>query len=77
MFKVEFYETEDGKTPVLDFLLSLDPKMRAKMGAMMKLLQEKGNELHKPYTEPLDDGIFELRAVQGNNISRRNTTCQD
>lgn len=47
------------------------------MGAMMKLLQEKGNELHKPYTEPLDDGIFELRAVQGNNISRRNTTCQD
>lgn len=70
MFKVEFYETEDGKTPVLDFLLSLNPKMRAKMGSMMELLQEKGNELRMPYTEPIEDGIFELRAIQGNNISR-------
>lgn len=70
VFKVQFYETEDGKKPVLDFLLSLDPKMRAKMGSMMELLEEKGNELRLPYTEHLGDGIFELRAIQGNNISR-------
>ena len=44
--------------------------MRAKVGAMMQLLAEKGNELRKPYTEHLDDGIFELRTIQGNNISR-------
>lgn len=70
MFTVEFYETESGQKPVLDFMLSLDPKLRAKMGALMELLAEKGNELRMPYTEHIDDGIFELRAIQGNNISR-------
>ena len=49
---------------------SLDPKMRAKLIAMLLLLEEKGNALRKPYTESLGDGIFELRAIQGNNISR-------
>ncbi len=70
MYIIEFYETENGRTPVLDFLMSLDPKMRAKVGAMMQLLEEKGPELRKPYTEHLGNGIFELRAIQGNNISR-------
>ena len=27
-FTVEFYEAPDGKTPVEDFLMSLDSKMR-------------------------------------------------
>lgn len=31
MFHIEFYETEDGKQPVSDFLDSLDSKMAAKM----------------------------------------------
>ena len=44
--------------------------MRAKLIAMLVLLEEKGNALRKPYTESLGNGIFELRAIQGNNISR-------
>ena len=51
MFKVVLYETEDGKTPVEDWIISLDPKMRAKLIAMLELLEEKGNALRKPYTE--------------------------
>lgn len=70
MYTIEFYETEDGDKPVYSFMISLEPKMRAKVGAMMQLQAEKGNELRKPYTEHLDDGIFELRTIQGNNISR-------
>ena len=31
-FKVEFYHTVDGKEPVMDFLDSLNPKLRAKHG---------------------------------------------
>ena len=31
MYLVEFYETESGEQPVFDFLMSLDPKMRAKL----------------------------------------------
>ena len=40
VFTVQFYETEDGQKPVYEFLLSLEPKMRAKMGAMMELLAD-------------------------------------
>jgi len=29
-FEVEFYETETGRQPAKEFLLSLDKKMRAK-----------------------------------------------
>lgn len=34
------------------------------------LLQENGNELREPLSKPLGDGIFELRAQMGNNITR-------
>lgn len=69
-FQVEFYETADGKVPTQEFLDSLDPKMNAKMVGLMEILEEKGTLLREPYSAPLEDGIFELRAVQGSNISR-------
>lgn len=69
-FHVEFYETEDGKIPVAEFLDSLEDKMNAKMVSLMEILEEKGTMLREPYSSPLEDGIFELRAVQGSNISR-------
>lgn len=49
---------------------SLEPKMNAKMVGLMEILEEKGYSLREPYSAPLEDGIFELRAVQGSNISR-------
>ena len=69
-FQVEFYDTEDGRTPAQEFLDSLEPKMNAKMVGLMEILEEKGYSLREPYSAPLEDGIFELRAVQGSNISR-------
>ncbi len=70
MFYLEFYKTEDGKEPVSDFLDSLDDKMAAKLVGLMEILEEKGTELRMPYSEHLDDGIFELRCKQGSNITR-------
>ena len=69
-FTVEFYETEKGEKPCLDFLNTLEVKLRAKAFRDLSLLQEKGNELRLPYSRHLDDGIFELRTIQGNNIIR-------
>ena len=69
-FQVEFYDTEDGRTPTQEFLDSLEPKMNAKMVGLMEILEKKGYSLREPYSAPLEDGIFELRAVQGSNISR-------
>lgn len=44
--------------------------MRAKLLMEIKLLEEKGTLLREPYSKPLGDGIFELRAKVGTDISR-------
>lgn len=69
-FIVEFYENRNGERPVEIFLDSLDIKMRNKLVMIMKVLQEKGNELREPYSKHLTDGIFEIRGKVGNDISR-------
>lgn len=69
-FEVKFYKTTDGKCPVLDFLDNLDTKLRAKTLKMIELLEEFGHDLRLPYSSHLDESIFELRTIQGNNITR-------
>jgi len=55
---------------MLDFLNSLDVKMRAKVVRTVNLLRNNGRELREPYSKALSDGIFELRMKVGSNISR-------
>ena len=55
---------------VIEFLDSLDIKMRQKMLRSIQALQDMGISLRMPLSESLDDGIFELRAKTGTNISR-------
>jgi phage-related protein len=69
-FEVIFYDKPDGTEPVKDFLLSLEPKMRAKMLRTISMLQTNGTDLREPLSKPLGDGIFELRAKVGSDISR-------
>lgn len=69
-FKVIFYKREDGTEPVKDFILDLDSKMRAKVMKELKMLSINGTELREPYSKLLDDGIFELRAKSGSEITR-------
>lgn len=70
LFDVEFYEKSDGTRPAEEFILSQDVKMRVKLFRLLELLELKGNELREPYSKSLSDGIFEIRAIQGNNITR-------
>ena len=67
---VEFYELPNGTEPVKVFLDSLEPKMKAKMLREIDLLVYNGPELRLPHSRPVKDGIFELRAKQGSDISR-------
>ena len=69
-FDVEFYSKEDGTYPAEEFILTQDIKMRAKIFRQLELLELKGNELREPYSKHLDDGIYEIRTIQGNNITR-------
>ena len=69
-FEVLFYERENGEQPAKSFLIGLDTKMRARLLGLISLLQENGPALREPYTKHLRDGIFELRAKLGNDITR-------
>ena len=65
-----FYESAGGEQPAKAFLLTLDKKMRAKMVSMISLLQNNGYELREPYSKYLSEGIFELRAKVGSDVTR-------
>lgn len=69
-FNINFFSLDNGDCPIKEYLDSLDKKMRAKILWTIGLLEANGNTLGMPYSEHLDDGIFELRTKQGSDISR-------
>jgi len=73
-WEVEYYKKENGNIPVLDYLLSLEVKMRAKAFSEIELLEKHGLNLREPYVKPIKGiqykGLFELRVKFSSNISR-------
>lgn len=73
-WEIEYYIKENGDVPVVDFLLSLQPKMRAKAYSEIELLQEHGINLKEPYVKPIKGkkykGLYELRIKLGSDASR-------
>ena len=73
-YVVELYEKADGKTPVLEFILSLNPKQQAKIYREIDLLEKFGNELHYPHVDTIKGkryvNLWELRVELFSNIFR-------
>lgn len=69
-FEIIFYEKEDGTEPAKEFIKRLDKKMQAKMLRTIEMLQNNGYELREPYSKSISEGILELRAKVGSDISR-------
>ena len=74
MYNVEFYETQDGKSQIWEFLEDLrikaatskDARIQHKQASLyIELLQQNGTRLSENITKHLEDGIWELRP--GNN----------
>ena len=74
MYNVEFYETQDGKSQIWEFLEELrikaatskDARIQHKQASLyIELLQQNGTRLNENITKRLEDGIWELRL--GNN----------
>src|SRR3954468_13432413 len=66
--RVVFFEDENGKAPVLEWLLQLrefDTIGWTNCRARIVLLTEFGHELRRPAADYLRDGIYELRAKHG------------
>ncbi len=50
--------------------LALPPKVLAKMLHIFELIEMAGAQLGEPYTKPLGDGLFEVRAKAKEGIGR-------
>ena len=69
-YEVEYYELPDGSRPAEEFILAQDVKMQAKIFMALEFLEEKGPMLREPFSKLLGEGIFEVRAKRGTDISR-------
>lgn len=69
-FDVDFYEKLDGTRPAQEFIMTLEPAMRAKTLWVIQMLEQNGNALREPYTKSIGNGIFEARAKVGSDITR-------
>lgn len=74
IFEIVFYQKENGKVPVQEFLYSLPQKLRAKAFRDIELLQEFGSDLKEPHVKALkgkkNKGLYELRIKFSNDIAR-------
>ena len=64
IINVEFYQKENGRIPVQEFLNSLPSKLRSKAYLDIKLLDACGSNLREPYVKPVkgkkNKGLYEL-----------------
>ncbi len=56
-----YFETESGRSPVKEFIDSLDPVTQRKFFVKCDWLEEYGHRLPMLHTRHLKDGIYELR----------------
>src|SRR6266705_2326343 len=64
-WQVEFFTDERGKAPVEEYLTSLPVQHRAKMLALLKMLEQEGPSLPFPYSSQVRGKLRELRSQQG------------
>lgn len=62
---VAFYESRAEGCPVREFLLALDTPRRAKLVALIRLLEEQGPVLPFPYSSQIRGKLRELRTQFG------------
>ena len=63
--KVIIYRETKGTAPLLDWLDKLPEPARLKCTTVIELLGESGNQLRRPASDYLRDGIYELRTRSG------------
>ena len=51
-------------------ILGMPPKIQARMIKLLELIEKHGANLGAPHTEPMGDGLFEIRAKAQEGIGR-------
>lgn len=62
---IEFYNSS-----VEESILEMPPKIQARMLKLLELVEKHGANLGSPHTEPMGDGLFEIRAKAQEGIGR-------
>lgn len=70
MWNIDYYQSGTGKSPVEEFIDSLDAKSRARIATTLDLLEEFGISLGMPYAKHLEKQLWELRVSHGRNRYR-------
>ncbi|MEP7730083.1 type II toxin-antitoxin system RelE/ParE family toxin [Marinomonas primoryensis] len=63
-WKIHFYDA------VEDSILTMPPKIQARMIKLLELMEKHGAHLGPPHTEAMGDGLFEIRAKAQEGIGR-------
>ena len=51
-------------------ILNMPPKIQARMIKLLEMVEKHGANLGAPHTEPMGDGLFEIRAKAKEGIGR-------
>lgn len=70
MWSIEYYQSEAGRSPVAEFIDSLEVSAKAKVARTLDLLEEFGIDLGMPYAKHLENQLWELRVRQARNRYR-------
>ena len=60
-WKVLFFQTARGNSPVKEFITEQDPTIRSKIALSILLIKNQGPFLKPPYIKKLQDKLYELR----------------
>lgn len=64
-WKIDFFNDS-----VEEAILDMPPKIQARMLKLLELIEKHGANLGPPHTEPMGDGLFEIRAKAQEGIGR-------
>lgn len=68
-WKIVYYETEQGASPVFDFIGALELKARTKVANALDLLKEYGTKIGLPHAKKLSGSqLWELRILGSDSI---------
>src|SRR6266446_6439220 len=69
-WQVDFFLDERGGAPVEEYLTGLPLEHRAKLMALLKMLEQEGPNLPFPYSSQVREKLRELRSQQGKDKLR-------
>ncbi len=68
-WKIIYYETTQGNSPIFEFIQNLNPKAKSKIINILDLLKESGVQLGLPHAKKITGTpLWELRTLGQDNI---------